>query len=125
LGDPGVALLGTIKFLCDELLVPAQDRVGLDHMCYFLQRLLAQLLADLSQGLALAITQAYTTFNLAVENTVFAHQILIAQQQFLINGPSDICQKLFPIHRRPPQALPSIVMLSMGERAAEDKLKRV
>ena len=62
--------------------------------------------------------------DLAAKNAIFGHQVLIAQQKFLIDAPSDIRQQVFPVHCPPPQPVPSLVMLSMGESRAEDKPKR-
>ena len=53
-----LALLGTVKLLGDELAVPAENRVGFDDRRHFRQGLLPQLLANLGEGLALAIAQA-------------------------------------------------------------------
>ena len=123
-GTPrGLALLGTVTFLRHELAVPSEDGIGFDDLRDFLQGFLSQLLADLRQGLALAITQPYTSLELIAENAIFGHQILIAQQQFLIDGSRDIRQKLFPIHCLSPQPWPSLLMLSMGDDRAEDKPK--
>ena len=51
-----LALLRAVKLLGHEFAVPAENRVGLDDGGHFLQGLLPQLLANLGQGLALAIT---------------------------------------------------------------------
>ena len=45
-------------------------------------------------------------------------------QQFLIDAPSHVRQQVFPVHRLPPQPLPFLLMLSMGESGAEDKPER-
>src|SRR6266446_8985970 len=52
----GRALLGTVTLLGHERAVPAENRIGLDDLGYFLQRLLPQLGADLGQGRPLAVT---------------------------------------------------------------------
>jgi hypothetical protein len=78
LGAQGLALLGTIKLLRDELLVPAQDRVGLNHMRHFFQCLLAQLLAELGQSFALTVRQPYTARDLMPQDAILCHQILVA-----------------------------------------------
>ena len=70
--------------------MPAENRVGLDDRRHFLQSLLAQPLAEHGEGLGLAITQPEATVELVAEDAVFRHQIFIAQQQFLIDCPSDI-----------------------------------
>ena len=79
--------------------MPGQDGVRFDDGGHFRQRLLAQLLSNVGEGLALAIAQAYTTFDLVTQHAIFGHQVLIAQQQFLIDSPRDICQQVFPVHR--------------------------
>src|SRR5205807_2966473 len=86
----GLALCGAVELLGHKFAVPAQNRIGFDNVGDFLQRLLAELLADLCQSLALAVTQSYTSLELIAENTIFSHAVLITQQQFLIDGPRDI-----------------------------------
>jgi hypothetical protein len=44
------------------------------------------------------IFQPYTTRDLVAQNTIFGDKVLIAQQ-FLIDGPRDIRQQVFPVHR--------------------------
>src|SRR4029450_8111251 len=64
-GTPrSLALLGAIKLLGHKFAVPAKNRLGLDDVGDFLQSLLAQLLTDLGKGLALAVTQSYTSLEL-------------------------------------------------------------
>src|SRR5713101_5307314 len=104
--------------------MPSEKRVGLDDRGHFLQGLLPQPLANLGQDLAIAIAQAYATFDLVTKHAIFSHEVLIAQQQFLIDASRDVRQQVFPVHRLPPQPWPSIWTLSMGESGAEDKLKR-
>src|SRR5262249_39035394 len=64
----------------------------MSNVCHFRQGLLAQLLAEHRQGLALAIAQAYTTWELVAQHAIFGHQVLVAQQEFLIDRPRDIRQ---------------------------------
>ena len=104
--------------------MPSEDGVRFDDCRHFRQRLPPQLLAYLGQGLALASAQAYTTFDLVAQQAIFGHEVLVAQQQFLIDGPRDIRQQVFPVHQLPPQPLPPIVTLSMDKGGAEDKPKR-
>src|SRR5712691_9198260 len=52
----GLALWRAIEFLGDQLAVPGEAGVGLDDLGDFLQCFLSQLLGDLRQGLALAVT---------------------------------------------------------------------
>jgi hypothetical protein len=59
------------------LTVPSENGVGLDDLDDFLQGFLPQLLADLRQGLALAVTQPHTSLELIAENAIFGHQVLI------------------------------------------------
>src|SRR6266850_2271372 len=97
-----LALLGTIELLGHQLAVPREDRVGCDDAGDLRQRLLAQLLSNLGQGLALAITQAYTTVDLVAQDAIFGHQVLVAQQEFLIHRTRDIRKQLLPIHPSSP-----------------------
>src|SRR5215468_659466 len=119
-----LALGGAVKFLRHKPAVPAKDRVRLDDGGHFRERLLAQLLANLGQGFALAITQAYATFDLVTQHAIFGYQVFVAEQQCLIDGPRDIRQQVFPVHQLPPQPVPSIGTLSMDKGGAEDKPKR-
>ena len=70
--------MGAVKLLGHELTVPAKNRVGLDDLRHFFQRLLAELLADVGQGLAFAIAQADATFDLVAKHAIFGHEVLIA-----------------------------------------------
>jgi hypothetical protein len=65
----------------------------------------------------------FSSRNKAFSTQISLELLRIAQQQFLIDGPRDICQKLFPIHRRSPSPLPSLLTLSMGDGRVEDKSK--
>jgi hypothetical protein len=94
----GLALPGTIKLLGDQLAVPAENGVRLDERGHFLQSLLAELLADLGEGLPLAIIQPDASFKLVAQDAILRHQVLVTQQQFLIDGPGDIRQQMFPVH---------------------------
>src|SRR5207249_2228044 len=73
----GLALWRAIEFLGDKLPVPGEDGVGLDDLGDFLQRFLSQLLGDLREGLASAVTQPYATFDLVAEDAIFGHQVRI------------------------------------------------
>src|SRR5881397_2070802 len=70
-----LTLFGAVKLLRHELAVPAEDRVRLDDSGHLRQCLFAQLLTNLGQGLALAISQPHTTFDLAAKNAIFGHQV--------------------------------------------------
>ena len=102
MGRPATVAGQTVTLLRHEFTVPAENRVGFDDRRHVLEGLLAQLLADHGEGLALAITQPEATFELVAEDAVFRHQIFVAQQQFLIDGPSDIREQVFPIQRLSP-----------------------
>ena len=60
----GLVLLGSVKLLGHELVVPAENRGGLDNLSDFLQSLFTELLADVRQGLALAVTQSDASLDL-------------------------------------------------------------
>jgi hypothetical protein len=78
--------------------MPGQNGAGLDHGGHFRQRLLAELLGDRCQRPALAVGQSYTACEPVPEDAILGHQILIPQQQFLIDGPCDVCEQCFPAH---------------------------
>jgi hypothetical protein len=69
--------LGAVKLLGHERAVPAENRVGLDDLRHFLQSLLSQPLADLGQGLALAVTQPHAPFDLIAQDAILRHQVLV------------------------------------------------
>ena len=94
----GLALLRAIKFLRHKFAVPAENRVGFDDVGDFLQYLLAQLMTDFRQSVALTITELHTPLDLVAEYPVLCRQILVAQQQCLIDSPRDVCQQCLPIH---------------------------
>ena len=71
-------LQGAVTLLGDQGAVPGEDGVRFDDRGDFLQGFLAQLLANLGQGLALAIAQAYTTFALVAKHAMFGHEVCIA-----------------------------------------------
>ncbi len=81
-----------------------EDGVRFDDRGDFLEGLLAQLLADLREGLALAVTQSHTSLELSAKHTIFGHKVRIAYQQFLIHCPSDRRQQVLPVHRLSPAA---------------------
>ncbi len=74
-----------IKLLGDQFAVPAEDGVRFDDRGDVCQGFLAQLVADLRQGLALAITQPYTALELIAEQAIFGHQILMTQEELLVH----------------------------------------
>ena len=60
--------------------------------------MLPQLLTDFGERLAFAVRQPYTARDLVAQNAIFRDEIFITQQQFLIDGPGDIRQQVFPVH---------------------------
>src|SRR6266404_4707164 len=85
---------------------------------------LGQLVAHVRQRGMFAVAESNAPLDLVTQNPLFRDQIFVAQQQFLIDRPCDVCQPDLPVHRLPPQPLSSLLTLSMGERRAEDKSKR-
>ena len=83
-------MLGAIELLRDELTVPGQDGVRLDDRGYLCQSLLAQLLADLGEGFPLPVSQVDAAGDLLAEKPVLRHQVLVAEQEFLVHRSSDI-----------------------------------
>jgi len=73
-----LAPLGAVTLLGHKLAVPAENRVGLDDRGDFLQGLLAQLLAEVRQGLALAVTSPEAPLELVAEDAILRDQIFIA-----------------------------------------------
>src|SRR5689334_19618584 len=63
-----LALLGTVKLFGDQCAMPGEDGVRFHDRCHFRQCLLPQLLADLGQGPALAITQPEAPLYLIAED---------------------------------------------------------
>ena len=82
--------------------MPDEDGLGCDELGDFLQGLLAQLLTDFRQGLALAVTQPETLLDLVAENPVLRRQIFVAHQQLLIDSPRDVCEQGLPMHHLSP-----------------------
>src|SRR6266446_4598086 len=98
-GSPwGFAVCGAVTLLGYACAVPAENGVGRDNRGHFLQRLLPQLVADLGQGLPLAVTQPHAPFELIAEDAILRRQVLVTQQQCLIDSPCDICEQCLPIH---------------------------
>jgi hypothetical protein len=91
-------LLRTVKLLRGELAVPGQDGIRLHDAGHVLQRLLAQLLPDLGEHFAFAITKAYLAFNLRAQDTILCHQVLVPQEDLLVRRFGDICEQFLPVH---------------------------
>jgi hypothetical protein len=56
----------------------------------FLQRLLAQSLAQLGECLPLSVAQAHAARDLLAQNTVFRDQIFIANQEFPVHRARNV-----------------------------------
>jgi hypothetical protein len=76
----GLPLCGAVKLLGDQFTVPAENGLRFDDGSDFLSSLLPQLLADLGQGLALAVTQSDAPCDLGAQDAILRHQVLVAQQ---------------------------------------------
>src|SRR5262249_41885968 len=87
-----LALGGAVELLGHQCAVPAENRLRLDDRRHVLQSLLAQPGANLREGLPCGFRQPDTPFDLGAQEAIFRHQVLIAEQQFLIDGPRDIGQ---------------------------------
>ncbi len=87
----GLTLLGTVKLLRNKCAVPGENRVRFDDSGHCFQGLLPQLLTNLGECCALAIRQPHTTGDLVAQDTILCHQVLVAQQQFLIDRPCNVC----------------------------------
>ncbi len=78
-------VLRAIKLLRHELTMPGQNRVGLHDGGNLLQRLLAQLLADLCEGFALAVGQVDPSLDLLTQDAVLRRQVFVAEQEGLVD----------------------------------------
>ena len=93
------AILGTIELPRDKLAVPSEDRLRSYDTRHLFERSLAEPFPDLGQGSALTVSQAQTTPEPIPQNAILGHEVLIAQQQFLINRSGDVRQHCRPVHR--------------------------
>jgi len=60
--------------------MPREDGLGYDAAGDFLQRLFPQLLAHLSERLALPIVESHTILNVLARDMVLRYQVRVAQQ---------------------------------------------
>jgi hypothetical protein len=73
-----LTLLRAVILLGHELPVPGENGVRCDDRRHVLPGLLAELLANLSERFALAITQPYALFALVSQYAIFGDEVLIA-----------------------------------------------
>jgi hypothetical protein len=92
-----LARLGAVKLLGDELAVPDKHRVRFDEGSHLRQGLLAPLLANLGECLALGASPLHTTGDLLAQETILGDQVFMASQEFLVHGSRDVCSQRLPI----------------------------
>jgi hypothetical protein len=78
--------------------VPGQDSVGLDKRCDLFQGLLAELLAKLSEGSAIAIAELHATSDLLAEDTILCGYVGITHPKLFVNRRPNRHQQLLPMH---------------------------
>jgi hypothetical protein len=69
--------------------MPGENGVGFDDGGDFFQGLLAELLAELSQGLALGVGELNTPRNLLAQDTVLFDHVFVAQQELFFQRSGD------------------------------------
>src|SRR5262249_33732776 len=74
-----LALAGAIAFVSGEFPLPGKDGLRLNNMGHFFQGFLAQFLADLSESLALGITELDSPLDLVAQDTVFSREKLVSE----------------------------------------------
>src|SRR5438876_4928915 len=100
------AAMRALYLVCQVVKLAAGYRdTTLDDRGHFLQGLLAELLANHGEGFALAVTQVYAPLDLMAQDAILRHQILVAQEQFLIDCSRDVRQQGLPIHTPCPLCL--------------------
>src|SRR5260221_2855727 len=80
----------SIKFVCDELPIPAQNRIGLGRCRHVLQSLSTQAVSDLGQCRLFSFRKQQPTLDLTSQDAVLRRQIFVSQQEFLIHCSGDI-----------------------------------
>jgi hypothetical protein len=90
--------LGTIALPIRACAVPGKDSVGLGNRRNLCQGLLTQLLADLSECLAIALCELHATTDLLTENAIFCYQVRIAKPEFFVNRRGDRPEQFLPVH---------------------------
>src|SRR3989442_734555 len=69
-----LTLLRAVKLLRDELAVPGQDGVRLHDTGHVFQGFLPQLLADLRESRAFAVTEVHASYEPGAEHAIFRHE---------------------------------------------------
>lgn len=87
-----------VELLGDEPSIPAQDRLGFDDGADVLERLAAQLLAQLGEANPLRIREVDATRDLGAEDLVLGSQVLVAQQEFGVDVATDDGECFFGFH---------------------------
>jgi hypothetical protein len=80
--------------------VPGQDRVGTDDAGDLFEGFPAELLADHGQGLSLAALQAKPSTDLAPQDPLLGDEVVVANEEFLVEGAGDVGKEAFPGHGR-------------------------
>jgi hypothetical protein len=88
----GLSLRGAIEFLSHQLAMPGENRLGFDDGSDFLQRLLAEFLADLGQGLALGVGKLDPPCNVVAQNPILFDHVCVAQQELFLHRTGDTGQ---------------------------------
>jgi hypothetical protein len=66
-------------------MVPSQNGIGLGNRRHLCQRLLPQLLPQLSKGAAITIRQLHATADLLAQDAILGAQVRIAQPEPFVN----------------------------------------
>jgi hypothetical protein len=90
--------LGTITLRRSALAIPGEDCVWLGHCRNLFKRLSAQVLANRSKLIALAVREPQASSDLLAEEAILRQQILIAQPKLLVERIGDRPQQFFPVH---------------------------
>ena len=81
--------LGDITWRGGEFAVPGPYGVRLGHCGNLLKRFLAQLYANLGEGLAIAVSQRDTTRALLAKHAILCHEVCVTKPQLFVDGLGD------------------------------------
>jgi len=84
-----LGLLEDITRRGGEFAVPGQYSVRLGHCGNLLKRLLAQLPANLGEGMAIAVSHLDTTSAPLAENTILCYEVFVTKPQLFVDGLDD------------------------------------